>query len=98
MMANPRAPKIGQRQARRLCQMSLADRLTFIAEGLPLILASAQGFWSASVALAAMPREAEVLRGFAKEEAAKILVLMDLLRCPQALIDGRLRILVDRFY
>jgi hypothetical protein len=98
MMANPKAPNIGQRQARRLCQMSPTDRLTFIAQGLPLILASALGFWSASVALAAMPREAEVLKGFAKEEAAKILVLMDLLRCPRLLIDGRLRTLVDRFY
>ena len=97
-MANPKAPRIGQKQANRLCQMSPADRLTFIAEGLPVILASAQGFWSASVALAAMPREAEVLKGFAKEEAAKILVLMDLLRCPQALIDDRLGTLVNRFY
>lgn len=98
-MSNPKAPKIGQRQANRLCQMSPADRLTFIAEGLPVILASARGFWSASVALAAMPREAEVLKGFAKEEAAKILVLMDLLRCPQALIDdGRLGKLVSRLY
>jgi hypothetical protein len=98
-MPNPKAPKIGQRQANRICRMSPADRLTFIAEGLPVILASAQGFWRASVALAAMPREAEVLKGFAKEEAAKILGLMDLLRCPQALIDdGRLGTLVGRFY
>lgn len=97
-MATPKVPKIGQRQASLLCQMSPTDRLTFMAEGLPVILASAQGFWSASVALAAMPREAEVLEGFAKEEAAKILVLMDLLRCPQALINDRLGKLVNRFY
>ncbi len=97
-MANRKAPKIGQRQANRLCQMSPTDRLTFIAEGLPVILASAQGFWGASVGLAAMPREAEVLKGFAKEEAAKILVLMDLLRCPEALITDRLGMLVNRFY
>jgi hypothetical protein len=95
---SPKAPKIGQRQANRLCQMSPAGRLAFIAEGLPIILTSAQGFWHASAALTGSPREAEVLRGFAKEEAAKILVLMDLVRCPTALLDDRLGTLVTRFY
>ncbi|VFU17687.1 hypothetical protein MPC4_110130 [Methylocella tundrae] len=46
-MANPKAPEIEQKQANRLCQMSPADRLTFIAKGLPVILACAQGFWRA---------------------------------------------------
>ncbi|MFA6031852.1 MAG: hypothetical protein WC889_03000 [Myxococcota bacterium] len=32
---SPKAPKIGQRQAIRLCQMSPAGRLAFIAEGFP---------------------------------------------------------------
>ena len=95
---SPKAPKIGQRQANRLCQMSPAGRLAFIAEGLPIILTSAQGFWNASAALTGSPREAEVLRGFAKEEAAKILVLMDLVRCPTTLLDDRLGTLVNRFY
>lgn len=40
---------IGLRQARRLCQMSHDKRLTFLAEGLPIILASAQGFWKRPV-------------------------------------------------
>jgi hypothetical protein len=52
--------------------MLAADRLAFIPQGLPIIHASAIGFWSASAALQAKPREAEVLAGFAKEEAAKI--------------------------
>jgi hypothetical protein len=78
--------------------MSAADRLAFLAEGLPIIHASAKGFWSASVEMQAMPREAEVLAGFAKEEAAKILILMDSVRCPDRLVSSELSMLIGRFY
>ncbi|MGY3116135.1 hypothetical protein ACVWXQ_000070 [Bradyrhizobium sp. S3.14.4] len=90
--------QIGQRQASRICQMSATDRLAFIAEGLPIIHASAKGFWSASLELNAMPREAEVLEGFAKEEAAKILILLDVVRCPEKRVAGKLSMLIGRFY
>ena len=89
---------IGLGQARRLCQMAQDERLAFIAEGLPIILASAQGFWSASRLLHNMPREAEVLKGFAREEAAKILILMDAVRCPPKLIASRIGTIVGWFY
>jgi hypothetical protein len=78
--------------------MSAADRLVFLAEGLPIIHASAKGFWSASVEIRAMPREAEVLAGFAKEEAAKILILLDAVRCPDKLVSSKIRTLIGRFY
>lgn len=90
--------QIGQRQASRICQMSAADRFTFLAEGLPIIHASSKGFWSGSVELRTMPREAEVLAGFAKEEAAKILILMDVVRCPDKLVASKLSMLIGRFY
>ena len=48
-----------------MCEMSFADRLAFIAEGLPIILASAQGFWEASAKLRDHPRESDVLEGSA---------------------------------
>jgi hypothetical protein len=38
--------QVKQRQASRICQMSMADRLAFIAEGLPIIHARAKGFSS----------------------------------------------------
>ena len=43
-----KGPDIGLHQAKRLCQLPEQDRLAFIAEGLPIILDSAQGFWKAS--------------------------------------------------
>lgn len=45
-----------------------------------------------------MPREAEVLEGFAKEEAAKILILMDAVRCPVKLLPSKLGTIIGWFY
>jgi hypothetical protein len=90
--------QIGQRQASRIFQMVATDRLAFIAEGLPIIHASAMGFWSASAVLRDRPREAEVLAGFAKEEAAKALILLDIARCPEKQVAGKLNKLLNRFY
>jgi len=90
--------QIGQRQASRICQMAATDRLAFLAEGLPIIHASAMGFWSASTELRDRPREAEVLAGFAKEEAAKALILLDIARCPEKQVAGKLNKLLNRFY
>ncbi len=90
--------QIGQGQAKCLCGMSTTERFAFIAEGLPIILASAQGFWNASLQLKAMSREAEVLEGLAKEEAAKILILMDAARCPANLASAKMGMIVNRFY
>ncbi|MGM5049533.1 hypothetical protein AB8A20_11710 [Tardiphaga sp. 604_B6_N1_1] len=87
----------GPRQAKRILRMSSAERIAFLAEGFPIVLASAKGFWTAALSLPEMPREAQVLTNFAKEEAAKILVLMDLVRCPKHRSD-REGIVVGRFY
>jgi AbiV family abortive infection protein len=90
--------QIGLGQARRICQMSATNRLAFIAEGLPIIHASAKGFWFASAQLRENPREAAVLAGFAQEEAAKILILLDVVRCPEKRIADRISKLVNWFY
>ena len=93
-----KGPEIGLRQARRLCQLSEKDRLSFVSEGLPIILNSAQGFWKASQQLDTLPREAKVLESFAVEEAAKILILMDAVRCPPKLVSSRLNVIIGWFY
>jgi len=88
----------GSRQAKRLCQMTPKDRLNFIADGLPIILESARGFWNAAGQLTAMPREAEVLESFAEEEAAKIFILLDAVRCPPKIASARLGAVIKHFY
>lgn len=39
-----------------------------------------------------------MLKGFAEEEAAKILILMDAVRCPKELISSKMVAIVKRFY
>ena len=89
---------IGLKQAKVLCQMSHDKRLKFLANGLPIIQDSADGYWKASLQLKGFPREAEVLRGHAVEEAAKALILMDAARCPKKLVSQHMGKIVGWFY
>ena len=93
-----KVPDVGLRQGRRLCQMPQPKRLAFIAEGLPITLSSAQGFWQAARKVSEDVREAVVLVNQAKEEAAKILILMDMVRCPGPLLASRIGDMVKWFY
>jgi len=88
----------GNRRADILTQMPQADRLSFISEGLPIIAASARSFWDAAQRLEHGSREQNVLEGFAEEEAAKVLILMDLARCPSKHIARRVQSIVKTFY
>jgi len=89
---------IGLRQARRLAELPPKKRLTFIAEGLPIILNSATGLLKASHALTEQQRESDILRGFAEEEAAKGLILLDIVRCPPKLVAKKLPAQMRSFY
>lgn len=93
-----KAPNIGLSQAQRLCQMPQSDRLNCIAEGLPIILASSKGFWQAATELNKHVREAVVVARHAEEEAAKVLILMDIVRCPKRLLASRIGDMVKWFY
>lgn len=55
-----------------------------VSEGIPLIVQSAIGFDEAAQSLHAQQqfRASELIRGLAEEEAAKVLILIDLVRCP----------------
>jgi hypothetical protein len=90
---------IGLGQARILCQLPEEQRFDLIAEGLPIVLESARGFWRACEGLAdKYPREAKVLEGFAEEEAAKTLILMDVVRCPSKMVAKRIGDMMKLFY
>ncbi|RWI18671.1 MAG: hypothetical protein EOQ92_23025 [Mesorhizobium sp.] len=65
---------------------------------MPLIRDSAFGFWSAAQALKDNPREREVMEGFAEEEAAKGLILVDIVRCPPSLLKDRMGPMLGWFY
>jgi len=80
---------IGMKRGRVLAQLSHARQLDIIAEGLPILLKSADELLTAAEALDDHSRAAAILIGQATEEVSKILILMDIVRCPPKL-RGRL--------
>ena len=80
---------------------SLDDCALFaeIAEGIDLILRNVNRFDSAARHLSAGNHRgiASIIGGFAAEEAAKVLILLDAIRCPRKYEDKRKRTLL-RFY
>ncbi|MCP1761165.1 hypothetical protein [Bradyrhizobium japonicum] len=64
-----------------------------------MILRSANGVWEAAKQIrTSNSRESAILEGGATEEAAKILILMDAVRCPAKLVPAKMSRFVDRFY
>ena len=76
---------IGQKQLRALSNVPFAVRIDTIAEGLPILLRSAETLYAAREAVGASGRVGQILQGQATEEAAKILILLDYVRCPSNL-------------
>lgn len=75
------------------------DRLfEVLSEGLPLIVDNAASHDNSARHLhkAGEPRASEAMRGFAEEEAAKFLILVDYVRCPP--IPERRSQVLKRFY
>jgi hypothetical protein len=97
----PQATKssdIGLRKGALMCRMTAEARLKFIAEGLPIIFESAASLIRASQALDGQDREAAILAGHAEEECAKLLILIDIVRCPPKLIAGCIGPMMRWFY
>lgn len=89
---------IGLGKGALICNMPAPQRLDFIAEGLPVLFESAKSLAMASHALEAFPREAEILERQCSEECAKMLILLDLIRCPPKKVAGRVGAMMKWFY
>lgn len=89
---------IGLGKATLICNMDSRKRLEFIGEGLPILFASAKSLIEASEALKEFPREAEILQRQCEEECAKILILIDIVRCPSKKIASRIGPMMRWFY
>lgn len=73
------------RQIQRLCELSDQKLFGSIAEGINLVIENAQTYLRAAESLTqcAPGRAVEHLRLTAEEEAAKVLILLDAVRCPR---------------
>lgn len=96
MTKNP--ADIGLRQGKKICRMSHRERIKFISEGLPIIMESANSLMAAAQSLSSFPRESEILKGLAEEECAKILILLDIVRCPSPAVENRINSMMKWFY
>jgi hypothetical protein len=93
-----RSDDIGMRRGRVLSNLTQPKQLDLIAEGLPILMKSAGDLLAASNALTDHPRASAILDGHAKEEIAKILILMDIVRCPAKLRPSRIGPMITWFY
>lgn len=92
-----KAKDIGLKQLRALANLPPAARWEVIGEGLPILLRSAETLYAAGVAAGKEGRVGQILQGHATEEAAKILILLDYVRCPLGL-SKRAQGQFDAFY
>ena len=77
--------------------MTYADRLAFIADGLPIVVASCRELMEAAKS-SANERAKGILERHAAEEAVKALILLDVARCPAKVISRRIGPLMNAFY
>ena len=89
---------IGMKRGRVLAQLTPAQQLDLIAEGLPILLKSADELLAAAEALDDHSRAAAILIGQATEELSKILILIDLVRCPPKLRSSLIGQMFKWFY
>jgi hypothetical protein len=98
MVLAKKSADIGMKRGRTLANLPQTKQLDVIAEGLPILMKSADNLLQASKALDQYDRAATILRGHASEEPAKVLILMDIVRCPQKLRVQRVGPMMGWFY
>lgn len=89
---------IGMKRGKLMGQLTPSQQLDLIAEGLPILLKSADELLSAAEALEDHPRSAAILIGQSTEELSKILILMDIVRCPPNVRGALIGRMFDWFY
>ncbi len=74
-----------QKASKQICTLNDKDLFSFIAEGIPLIFQNSALIEEGAQSLltAGNIRGARILRAVSQEEAAKCLILMDVVRCPR---------------
>jgi hypothetical protein len=98
MVEARKSEEIGMKRGRVLANLPQPKQLDLIAEGLPILMKSASDLLAASKALGEHHRAATILEGHALEEIAKILILMDIVRCPPNIRPSRVGPMMGWFY
>ena len=89
---------IGMKRGRAIANLPANRQLDLIAEGLPILMKSADDLFDAAKETTAHPRASKILERHGLEEAAKILILMDIVRCPPKVRPSRIGPMMAWFY
>lgn len=89
---------IGMRRALALANLTTHEQISLISDGLPTIFRSASELLDSARELSSYPRSAEIIRNHACEELAKILILLDIIRCPESKRNSVLKPMIRCFY
>jgi hypothetical protein len=98
MAGAKKSSDIGMKGGFALSNLPQPTQLNVIAEGLPILMRSADSLMTAAKALGEHHRPALILEGHAKEEIAKILILMDIVRCPPKVRPSQIGSMIGWFY
>lgn len=97
-MEAKKASDIGLRRGKILQNLPQSKQLDVIAEGLPILMKSAGDLLSASKKLGDRGRVPTMLQSHAAEELAKVLILIDIVRCPPKIRQSRIGTMMRWFY
>lgn len=97
-MKAKKSSDIGLRRGRVLQNLSQSEQLDVIADGLPILMKSAEDLFEASKKLGERGRVAIMLQSHAAEELAKLLILIDIVRCPPKYRQSRIGTMINWFY
>jgi len=86
------------RRALALANLTTHEQINLISDGLPTIFRSASELLDSAKKLSSHPRSAEIIRNHACEELAKILILLDIVRCPEGKRSSIIRPMTKCFY
>ena len=93
-----KAANIGTRQLYKICNMKYEAAFELLSQGLSILFESAQDCFDSANLLKNKPRSRAVLMGQAGEEATKILMLLDAIRCPKKRLSKEARKICASFY
>lgn len=98
MIKPKKSEDIGMKRGRILSNLSAGKQIKVISEGLPILMASASDLLEGAEKFNDDTRTKELLENHALEEIAKILILIDVIRCPKKIRSQKIGKMMKWFY
>lgn len=97
-MSENRSKYVGMRRGAAIANLTIGEQLDLIAEGMPILFNSAEELINSVGSLDKYDRTSSIIKGIALEELAKILILVDLVRCPEKIRSSNVGKMMSWYY